>query len=164
MNDVASTASLHSPLKVGSITLKNRIALGPMAVLAAESDGRPSAQTIAFLEARAKGGVGLVIVGGSTGTERAATESNFAVLNLSKEEYLPDLRRVAAAVHAHGVPIISEMNSGLGRMGLESKCGELISASPIKVVMRRNRFPKGILSPADVSLPMPRAATVEPAG
>lgn len=61
-NQVASVFS--EPIRIGKLTLKNRIVMGPMAANAPDRDGRPSEQTIAFFEARARGGAGMIIVGG----------------------------------------------------------------------------------------------------
>lgn len=68
---------LGQPLNVNHLTLRNRIILGPMAVLQPTPDGRPSAQSIAFLRRRARGGVGLVFVGGTNATQRAWDEAPF---------------------------------------------------------------------------------------
>lgn len=46
-----------------------------MAALSAPPDGGPSERTIAFLGERAKGGVGLIILGGTAVTRRSIDES-----------------------------------------------------------------------------------------
>ena len=69
--DADPAATLFEPFSLNTLTVANRIIMGPMAVLAPEPDGRPSDQTIAFLSERAKGGVGMIILGGTTGTRRA---------------------------------------------------------------------------------------------
>ena len=56
---------LSSPWKIDGLTIKNRYVLSPMAVLQPTKDGHPSDQTIAFLTTRARGGAGLLIIGGS---------------------------------------------------------------------------------------------------
>jgi 2-enoate reductase len=55
---------LFSPLTVNRLTLPNRIVMGPMGNLSmADPSGRPSEQMIAYFEARARGGAGLLISG-----------------------------------------------------------------------------------------------------
>ena len=55
---------LFSPLTVNRLELANRIAMGPMGNLSmADPSGRPSEQMIAYFEARARGGAGLLISG-----------------------------------------------------------------------------------------------------
>jgi 2,4-dienoyl-CoA reductase-like NADH-dependent reductase (Old Yellow Enzyme family) len=153
---------LFEPLSINALTIANRIIMGPMAVLATEADGRPSDQTIAFLSERAKGGVGLIILGGTTATRRAGEESPVkGVLRLEEERFLPDLARLTAAVHACGTPIIAELSAGFGPMAKPSPEWPLIAASPKNIVMRADQFPKGIKVPADRATPTPREATLE---
>src|SRR4051794_8992890 len=136
--------------------------MGPMAVLATEADGRPSEQTIAFLRERAKGGVGLIILGGTTATRRATGEAPVkGVLRLEEERFLGDVQRLTAAVHAHGTPIIAELSAGFGPMAKPSPEWPLIAASPVNIVMRPDQFPKGIKVPAERVTPTPREATDE---
>ena len=101
----ATSASevLGSPLRINSLEIKNRIVLGPMAVLRPTDDGRPSRQSIAFLRRRAQGGVGLVFVGGAVASERAWNESPFFPnIRFDKDEFVPDLARMVVAVQEEG--------------------------------------------------------------
>lgn len=54
--------SLFSPLKVGNVTLKNRIISAPMTFPILTSDGCLTPEAIAFYELRAKGGAAVVTV------------------------------------------------------------------------------------------------------
>ena len=114
MNVITSditTGVLASPFTINKLLIKNRIVLGPMAVLRPTANGRPSEQTIAFLTRRAKGGVGLVIVGGSVASERAWNESPFFPnLRFDKDEFIPDLARLVDAVHEAGSPIFARFS------------------------------------------------------
>ena len=47
--------------KIGNVTFKNRLVMSPMGTSLAEMDGSPSEDMIAFYEARAIGGAGLII-------------------------------------------------------------------------------------------------------
>ena len=116
-----AAAVLSTPLTINRLEIKNRIILGPMAVLRPTEDGRPSEQSIAFLRRRAQGGVGLVIVGGSVCTERAWNESPFSPnLRFDKDEFVGDLRRLTAAVHEYGTPVFAQLFPSFGRMGVPS--------------------------------------------
>jgi 2,4-dienoyl-CoA reductase-like NADH-dependent reductase (Old Yellow Enzyme family) len=46
---------------LGEVEVRNRIALAPMGLGLCNSDGRVTKESIAFTEARANGGVGLII-------------------------------------------------------------------------------------------------------
>ncbi|HWI86602.1 MAG TPA: NADH:flavin oxidoreductase [Sphingomonas sp.] len=154
--------ALFQPIRINQLNVRNRIVLGPMAVLAPDPGGRPSEQMSAFLVERAKGGVGMIIVGGLSGTARAYDETPFSgsVVRLDLEDYLPDLKRVADAVHAYKVPLIAEVLTSFGRMGAPRPDRPIIAASPINVVIPQDRFPQGIIVPGGRATPLPREATI----
>ena len=86
---------LLAPLSINEVLLSNRIIMSPMAALAPHDDGRPSEQTIAFLRERAKGGVGLIIMGGSAATARAFDEAPVkGVVRFDDDRFVPDLKRL----------------------------------------------------------------------
>lgn len=154
-------ATLSQPIQIGSRTISNRMVMGPMAVNAPDANGAPSEQTFAFFEARARGGIGMIIVGGATSSRRSWDESPFRpVLRLDEDGDLPGLRRLADTVHAHGVPIIAEMMPGFGRMATPGPDRQVISASPKNVVIPEDQFPDGFLVPGGRTTPMPREATI----
>lgn len=154
------TGALFEPVKIGGLMLANRLVMGPMAVLAPLRDGHPSDQTRAFLAARARGGIGLIIAGGSVATGRALEESPFQpVLRMDRDEYLPGLSQLADAVHAHATPIFAELMVGFGRMGKPTPNRPNISASPNGVVIPENRFPRGLIVPGGRTTPKATAAT-----
>lgn len=157
-----TTAVLASRLKINSVEIKNRIILGPMAVLRPTDDGRPSAQTIAFLTRRAKGGVGLIIVGGSVASERAWHESPFSPnLRFDQDEFVPDLRRLTDAVHAFGTPVFAQLFPSFGRMGVPRNDRWISSASPKSVDLGAGSLPENLYIPGGRVTPMPKEATVD---
>ena len=52
---------LLSPFRVGSMELRNRIAMAPMGVEIVEGDGKVREPVVRYYEERARGGVGLLI-------------------------------------------------------------------------------------------------------
>lgn len=153
---------LGEPVTVGHLTIANRLVMGPMAVTAAEQDGSPSAQTIAMFEARARGGVGMIIVGGAFSTTRAFDESPFKpCLRMDIDDFEPQFRRLANAVHAFNVPIIAEIMPGFGRMGAPGPDRPNISASAGQVIIPQAQFPDGFIVPGGRSTPMAVEATIE---
>ncbi|MFD5541751.1 hypothetical protein ACFWIJ_28970 [Streptomyces sp. NPDC127079] len=152
---------LFTPLAINAVTIANRIVMAPMAALSPRPDGRPSEQTIAFLCARAKGGVGLIILGGTTATRRAYEEAPVkGTLRFDDDRYVPDLKRMTDAVHAHGTPIFAELSASFGTMAKPSDW-PCIAASPKNLVIKPDTLPQGILAPFDVATAMPREATVD---
>lgn len=105
---------------------------------------------------RARGGVGLVIVGGTSGTARTYAEAPFkGLLRADDAAFVPDFARVADAVHAHDVPIIVQVTLEFGRMESPGSGRPIIAASRVNVVI-----PKVEQMPFETVKPMPQVATV----
>lgn len=156
-----AVAPLLQPMKLNHLMLANRMVMGPMAVTAPDREGRVTDQTLAFFEARARGGVGMIIVGGAIGTQRGWDEAPFRpILRMDRDEFLPGLRRLGDAMHALGVPLIAEVSTAFGRMGVPTADRPLISASPLNVVIPESRFPRGLHVPGGRTTPMPQEASV----
>ena len=165
MNGTSSatvTEVLSAPFTINKLQIKNRIVLGPMAVLRPTQDGRPSAQTTAFLTRRARGGVGLVIVGGSVASDRAWNESPFFPnLRLDKDEFIADLSRMVEAVHTAGSPIFAQLFPSFGRMGVPRNGAQISAASPRSVDFGSGGLPDHMFVPGGRVTPLPREATVD---
>ncbi|WAK01296.1 oxidoreductase [Methylobacter sp. YRD-M1] len=54
---------LFSPMRIGRVEIKNRVAMTSMGVNLAAAGGGVNDDIIAFYEARARGGVGLILSG-----------------------------------------------------------------------------------------------------
>lgn len=160
MPNSTQTDVLFNKGTINKLPLANRLVMGPMAAAAPAESGAPSEQTIAFFEARARGGIGLIIMGGSIATPRGNDESMIQpVLRLDTDETIPGFRTLTEAVHAYGVPIIAQLTAGFGRMGVPGPGRPLISASPKNVVIPQDQFPRGFLVPGGRVTPMPQEAT-----
>ncbi|WP_417564484.1 hypothetical protein [Microbacterium sp.] len=155
---------LGQPLTINKLTLKNRVILGPMAVLQPTEDGRPSDQSIAFLARRAKGGAGAVFVGGSVATARAFRESPFSPnIRYDDDAFIPDLTRLVDEVHATGtgVAVFAQLFPAFGRMGVPRDGHGISSASPKSVDMGGFGLPDNVYIPGGRITPLPNEATVE---
>ncbi len=104
---------LFSPLRVGSLTLRNRIVFSAHLTNYATQDGRPSEQHAAYYAARAAGGAGLII------TEEHSTHPTDwpyeKLIHGFHPEVIPGYRRITDAVHAHGTPILAQINHNGGQ-------------------------------------------------
>lgn len=93
--------NLFSPLKIGNITLKNRIISAPMTFPILTADGCLTPEAIAFYELRAKGGAAVVTV--SELIVHGATGKYYPVQVLSDAPNSKDtLATAARAVKRHG--------------------------------------------------------------
>ena len=115
---------LFSPLQIGEITLKNRIVSSGHDTVMAE-DGLVGARLIAYHEARAAGGVGLIVVQ-ATGVHETAQYTSHALM-ATDDECIPGFHRLADAVHAYDCTIVGQLFHG-GREVMESSDGSLIVA------------------------------------
>ncbi|MCU1622263.1 MAG: 2,4-dienoyl-CoA reductase [Frankiales bacterium] len=103
---------LLSPLRVGPLTLKNRVVFSAHLTNYAEY-GKPSEQHAAYYAARAAGGAGLII------TEEHSTHVTDwpyeKLIHGFDPAVIPGYRRITDAVHAHGVPILAQLNHNGGQ-------------------------------------------------
>ncbi len=97
---------LLSPLTVGSLEIKNRMAVAAMVTCYCDDDGMPTEQYIAYHEARARGGFGLII------TEDYAVDPagrGFWCAGLWKDEQIAPHRELTERVHAAGARIFAQI-------------------------------------------------------
>lgn len=102
---------LLSPGRIGTLELKNRIAVAAMGVSLAEEDGTAGEQIIAYHEEQAKGGVGLIIMGVvSVAWPVGAVKMRQTAI--SEDRFIPDLRILTDRVHAAGAKIAAQLQHG----------------------------------------------------
>lgn len=99
---------LFSPIKIGCTQLKNRIVMAPITTGWAVADGTVPEKIIDYLEARAEGGVGLIIL------ETVTVDENFPyILNsmgLWDDKLIPSFRRAVDRMHAHGAKVAPQIS------------------------------------------------------
>jgi 2,4-dienoyl-CoA reductase (NADPH2) len=99
---------LRSPVTLGTLQLRNRIAMAAMGVEIAGDDGRAGEPIIAYYEERARGGAGLIITEVcAVAYPRGATAHR--QLAVSSDDYLPGLRELCDRVHRHGAKIALQL-------------------------------------------------------
>ena len=111
----AAQGELWTPLRIGAVTVKNRIMLSPHRQAYGDNN-QPTDRMIAYYVERAKGGVALVD-GESTSVSRrlarASAESGPSGWRLTayEERVIPAFARLAEALHAHGCKIFMEFST-----------------------------------------------------
>ncbi len=123
-NNLAPYTEMFSPIQVNSITIKNRLVMGPMGnVSMCDETGKPAERMISYFEERAKGGVGLITTGlvpVSYGVDSSLIEKGdlvyFPRIDRSRTVFA-GWRDLAAACHNHGANIFIQLSAGLGRVG-----------------------------------------------
>lgn len=102
---------LLSPGRIGTLELKNRIAVSAMGVSLSEDDGTVGERMIAYHEEQARGGVGLII----SGVAGVAWPSGAVALQqtaISDDRFLPGLKQLCDRVHAAGAKIAAQLHHG----------------------------------------------------
>ena len=115
---------LFSPVKVNSVTLKNRLVMGPMGnICMCDETGRPNAKMLQYFEERAAGGVGLITSGlipVSYGIDKSLIElgdlTYFPRIDRSRSVFM-GWRDLTAKCHSHGAKFFIQLTPGLGRVG-----------------------------------------------
>jgi 2,4-dienoyl-CoA reductase (NADPH2) len=94
---------LFSPVAIAGLELKNRLVMSPMETGYATREGLPSSRTIAYYEARARGGVGLITLGACTvdAQHREVPRS----MDFASDSVLEAHLRLTERVHEHGARI-----------------------------------------------------------
>jgi mycofactocin system FadH/OYE family oxidoreductase 2 len=103
---------LFSPLRVGSVTVPNRLVFSAHLTNLAR-DHRPGPELVAYYEARARGGAGLIIT-----EEQSVHPTDHPYERLIKafdEAVVPAYRELTRRVHAHGTPVLAQINHNGGQ-------------------------------------------------
>lgn len=112
---VVAFPTLSSPVTVGAVTLRNRLAFGGHASRFIDPNEHLLTQRQAdYLAERAKGGVGLVIQGSAIVHRTGAALPGMN--QIWDDSSIPSYAMVADAVHAHGAKVFGQL-AHLGRQG-----------------------------------------------
>ena len=126
--------------KIGNVTFKNRLVMSPMGTSLAEMDGSPSEDMIAFYEARAVGGAGLIIPE-ITRVNDVHGVGMMRQLSVSKDRHIAGLAKLATAVHKHGTKIFIQLHHPGRETVTALTGGPVVSASaiPCKYLQQETR-------------------------
>lgn len=93
--------NLFEPIKIGSMTVKNRFVMPPMGSNLADSGGYVTDDMLAYYEAKGRGGAGLVIVE-VTSVEHPRGSAVALQLAIDDDKYMPGLTELASAIKRGG--------------------------------------------------------------
>ncbi len=96
---------LFSEGQIGNIEIKNRIVMLPMARQFQGFNGEVTQKTIDYYAERAKGGVGLIILGSTRVFPPGHQFYTPASLNIGDDRYIPGHCDLVQAIHAHGAKV-----------------------------------------------------------
>ncbi len=122
-------ASLFQPGWIGSLEIRNRIVMPPMGTSYADEGGYVSQRLIDYHEARARGGVGLIIVEVTAPSLQCQGSSH--QLTIGDDDHIAGFRRLTDAVHHHGARIALQLQHS----SWEVRDGQRRQVSPSAVVV-----------------------------
>jgi 2,4-dienoyl-CoA reductase-like NADH-dependent reductase (Old Yellow Enzyme family)/thioredoxin reductase len=102
---------LFTPGEIGHLEIRNRIVMPPMATHLATDQGDIPDRLIDYYAARARGGVGLVVIESSFPS--AVGHPNRIVIDGGRR--IPRLKELAEAVRGEGAKVLLELNTHMGR-------------------------------------------------
>lgn len=136
---------LLSPIKIGTMEVKNRFVVPPMATGLALPNGNPTEGHITYWAARAKGGYGLLIVE-ATAIDPLGKGSPWDEPGIWDDKFIPAWKKVTDEVHKYETKIAIQLHHA-GRQTTHDKIeGQPVAPSPI---------------PCPVEREMPRELTTE---
>ena len=104
--------TLFSPVTLGPLTLRNRIAMAPLTRQMAKADGTPPDEMAAYYARRARGGLGLIITEGTYEQDGWQSKSYLSQPGIATAAHVAGWARVCDAVHAHDCKIIIQLMHG----------------------------------------------------
>ncbi len=105
--------NLFSPIKIGAITLKNRIEATPLSFQDNTEEGYYTPQSIASYQLRAKGGPAIVTLGESY-ADGISDKAHHATITLSDMGVVPGLAEAAEAIRREGaIASIQILHNGM---------------------------------------------------
>src|SRR5215510_6227549 len=131
------TASLFTPVRVGHLTLKNRIFSSGHAEAMAQ-DGRPTERLQRYHEAKARGGCALAIFGGSSSVHPSSPAAAWKQIAKHDDAVIPGYRAIAEAVHRHDCHVFTQLTH-LGRRAQSDPDGDGVLLAPSQIPERVHR-------------------------
>ena len=127
---------LFTPVKVGSITIKNRFAMAPMGPLGlADANGGWNQRGIDYYVERAKRGTGLIITGVTFFDQVVEKQDPSSVPDplYKPVSFVKTSCEMTERVHAYGSKIFLQLSGGFGRVTIPTNVGDIppIAPSPI---------------------------------
>jgi 2,4-dienoyl-CoA reductase-like NADH-dependent reductase (Old Yellow Enzyme family) len=146
---------LFAPGRIGAVDLKNRIVMPAMTTRLADEEGFVTPASLAWFEARALGGAGLVTV--EMASPEKAGRHRRRELGIYDDRFLPGLARLVERLHAAGARASIQLGHGGGHTRLDiggevpvapsaipHRVFEITDATVVPLAMTRARIEQAI--------------------
>ncbi len=127
---------LFSPVQIGKLWAKNRIKYASTETNYNTSDGFISEKELAYIEAHARGGAGIVTTQGASTDPRGESQGYVGMMGIWDDKFIPGLKRMADVIHAgDALACLQLMHCGrVGGINLDYTVG------PSAIPQRLRRF------------------------
>lgn len=112
--------NVFSPVKIGPLTLKNRLVMAPLTRQLADADGTPTADMAAYYARRARGGIGLIVSEGTYECDELSCKAYLSQPGIANDKHVEAWKMTTEACHALDTPIICQLMHG-GRV-VDPRC------------------------------------------
>jgi len=124
----AQFKKVFEPTSIGRMQLKNRIVMPPIGTYFAEADGPVGPRMLDYYEARARGGVGLIIVEGSAPSLQCTMPRQ---ASLGDDKLIPRWRKLIDSVHKYNARIAIQLMHAT----MEHRDGKVMQVSPSPLIV-----------------------------
>lgn len=125
----AAASHLFSPKAIGGVRIPNRIVMAPMTTRAADENGFVTDDTLAYYDARAEGGVGLVTI--EMASPELVGRHRRRELGIHDDRFLPGLERLAGVLHRRGAKVAIQLGHGGGHTRADVAGGTPVAPSAV---------------------------------
>ena len=107
---------IFSPAKLGKMEVKNRIKYASTETNFNFGDGFVADKEIAYMEAQARGGAGMVTTQGAYTDPRGEGQGYVGMMGIWDDKFIPGLKKINDAIHNHGAKSVLQLMH-CGRVG-----------------------------------------------
>ena len=125
-----SYKKLFEHAKIKNMSLRNRMVMSPMGTFSENHDGFPSSNQVEYYRARARGGVGMVLVEAQYVTNKTDPWIGY-ITTADTDEQMKGWAMIIEAIHAEGAKACLQLGCGLGRNAFPFSDDQMVSASEV---------------------------------
>ncbi|NIM18724.1 MAG: FAD-dependent oxidoreductase [Candidatus Latescibacteria bacterium] len=107
---------IFQPGNIGKMEVKNRIKYASTETNFNYGDGYVSDKEVAYMEAQARGGAGMVTTQGAYTDPRGEGQGYVGMMGIWHDRYIPGLKRISNIIHEHGAKAVLQLMH-CGRVG-----------------------------------------------
>ncbi|WP_315835330.1 FAD-dependent oxidoreductase [Bradyrhizobium prioriisuperbiae] len=138
---MAQYRALLQPLRIKGVIIPNRI-MSTAHTSGASEDGKPKLRYQLYHEEKARGGIGLTMIGGSTAVAEDTPGADMMHLDASNDDIVPYYRELATRIHRYDTAVFAQI-AHMGRRSNWDNQHWLAPISPSRVREPAHRsFPK----------------------